>query len=339
MKKIIVILLTLLMLTACGNKMGKENGLTTYKIGICNYVDDASLNQIVDSIKKEFEVIEKENSVKFEIDIENCNGDQAVLEQIIANFIYDEVDLMIGVATPVAIAMQTATEDNEIPVVFAAVSDPVSCELVESLEKPGSNITGTSDYLNTEAILDLIFALEPNTDFVGLLYDPGQDASTTPIKVAKEYLDNKSIKYKEYTGTNTSEITLAVSNAVSDKPDALFTPTDNTVMTAELSIYEDLSKAGIKQYCGADSFALNGALVGYGVDYVLLGQETAKTASDILINNKDISTYPVKTFDNGIVTLNTEICEVLGLDIEKVKGVFTPLSTSVNEITTSEEFN
>jgi len=338
MKKIIVVLLTLLMLSACGSKTNEENGITAYKIGICNYVDDASLNQIIASIEEEFESIEKENPVKFDIEVENCNADQAVLEQIIANFIYDDVDLMIGVATPVAIAMQTATEDNEIPVVFAAVSDPEGCKLVNSLDNPGYNITGTSDYLNADAIFDLIFALDPETDFVGLLYDPGQNSSTTPIKAAKAYLDNKNIKYKEYTGTNTSEITLAVSNVISDKPDALFTPTDNTVMTAELSIYEVLANAGIKQYCGADSFALNGAFVGYGVDYILLGNETAKTAADILLNDKDPSSYKVKTFDNGIVTLNTEICEQLGLDVETVKEVFAPLSTSVKEIVTAEEF-
>lgn len=84
-----------------------------------------------------------------------------MLNQIIANFMADKVDLMIGVATPVAVAMQAATEGTDIPVVFAAVSDPVGAGLVESLEAPGANITGTSDYLDTDAILDLIFAARP----------------------------------------------------------------------------------------------------------------------------------------------------------------------------------
>ena len=101
----------------------------TFKIGICNYVDDASLNQIVSNIEKQLKKIEKDSdgAVSFEVTTENCMADATVLDQIIANFIADDVDLMVGVATPVAMAMQAATEDNEIPVVFAAVSE-LFCE-------------------------------------------------------------------------------------------------------------------------------------------------------------------------------------------------------------------
>lgn len=95
---------------------------TVYKVGICNYVDDASLNQIVENIQSQLEAIGAERGVRFEVSYDNCNADSTVMNQIIANFIADEVDLMIGVATPVAVAMQTATEDNQIPVVFSAVS-------------------------------------------------------------------------------------------------------------------------------------------------------------------------------------------------------------------------
>ena len=137
-------------LAACegGSKPGDDVDGEVYKIGICNYVDDASLNQIVDHIQIRLAEIGKEKSVTFEIDYDNCNGDDAVMEQIIANFKANKVDLMIGVATPVAMKMQAATEDNRTPVVFAAVSDPVSVGLVDSLEAPGANITGTSDYLD-----------------------------------------------------------------------------------------------------------------------------------------------------------------------------------------------
>ena len=145
----------------------------TFKIGICNYVDDASLNQIVSNIEKQLEKIEKDSdgAVTFEVTTENCMADATVLDQIIANFIADDVDLMVGVATPVAMAMQAATEDNEIPVVFAAVSDPVSTGLVESMEEPGANITGTSDYLDTTAVMDLLFATDEEGDHIALLYD------------------------------------------------------------------------------------------------------------------------------------------------------------------------
>ena len=329
-----------LSLFACGKKTDtdKTDG-KTYKIGICNYVDDASLNQIVANIRSQLEAIGQEKGVTFDISYDNCNADAAVMNQIIANFIADKVDLMIGVATPVAVAMQSATEDNNIPVVFAAVSDPVGAGLVESMDAPGANITGTSDYLDTDAILDLIFTADPDAKTIGLLYNQGQDSSTTPIKNAKAYLDKKNVAYKEYTGTTTDEIMLAASKIAADKVDAVFTPTDNTVMTAELSIYETLAKAGISHYTGADSFALNGAFVGYGVDYTKLGTITADMVVQVLVDGKDPATLPVTTFDNGIAMINTESCAALGYDLTAVKQAFDGKCSSVLETTTQQNFN
>ena len=109
-------------------------------------------------------------------------------------------------------------------------------------------------------------------------------------------------------------------------------------MTAELSIYESMAKAGIKHYTGADSFALNGAFLGYGVDYANLGKETARMVKDVLIDGKDPAALAVKTFDNGIATVNSEICEELGISFDDVKAVFEPLCTQVNSIETAESF-
>ena len=309
-----------------------------YTVGICNYVDDASLNQIVDNIQERLAEIGEEKGVTFEISYDNCNADANVLSQIVANFEADQVDLMIGVATPVAIAMQSATEESATPVVFAAVSDPEGTGIVESMDAPGANITGTSDALDTNAIMNLLFAQNPEADLVGLLYDVGQDASTAAIEHAKAYLDEKGVEYKEYMGTNVDEVGLAAQAAVADGVDALFTPSDNTIMTAELSIYEQLAEAGIPHYAGADSFALNGAFLGYGVDYANLGRETADMAADILINEKDPGTVAVKTFDNGTATVNTEICEALGIDYDEIAETFGPFCTKVQPITTAESF-
>ncbi len=348
MKKIAALSLTLALaagsMAACGGGStdteanGAEGG-TTYTVGICNYVDDASLNQIVDNIESRLEAIGEENGVNFEISYDNCNGDSNIMSQIISNFIADDVDLMVGVATPVAMAMQSATEDNQIPVVFAAVSDPVSVGLVDSLEGSGTNITGTSDYLDTAAIFDLIFAADPDAAKIGLLYDVGQDSSATPIADAKAYLDAKGIAYVERTGTTVDEVTLAAEALISDDVDAIFTPTDNTIMKSELSIYEELAAAGIPHYTGADSFALNGAFLGYGVDYANLGVETANMISEILLDGKEPGAMPVLTFDNGTATVNTEICAQLGYDYDEIAEIFAPYCTKVESITTAESFD
>lgn len=317
----------------------EESSGASYTIGICNYVDDASLNQIVENINARLAEIESEQGITINVKYDNCNADANVMNQIIANFAADNVDLMVGVATPVAMAMQSATEDSKTPVVFAAVSDPVGAGLVASLEEPGSNVTGSSDNLDTNSVMNLIFAQNPDAKKIGLLYDVGQDSSTAAIEHAKAYLDDKGVEYVERTATTAEEVALAAQALVSDGVDAVFTPTDNTIMKAELAIYETFADAGIPHYTGADSFALNGAFLGYGVDYANLGRETADMIASILTEGKDPATTPVITFDNGIATVNTEICEKLGLDFDTVSEAFAPYCTRVEKITTAESFS
>ncbi|MBQ1728837.1 MAG: ABC transporter substrate-binding protein [Oscillospiraceae bacterium] len=341
MKKIIAIVLALTLvfsLAACATGE-TDTGKKTYSIGICNFVDDASLNQIIENIEARLKAIGEEKGVTFNVKVENCNTDANVLNQIIADFIASDVDLMVGVATPVAMAMQAATEDNKIPVIFAAVSDPLSAGLVDSLDKPGHNISGTSDFLDTNAVMNLIFAQDPDASKIGLLYNVSEDSSATPIAAAKEYLTAKGVSYVERTGTTVDEVMIAAQALIADGVDAIFTPTDNTIMKSELAIYEMLAQAGIPHYTGADSFALNGAFLGYGVDYANLGVETANMVADVLVNGKDISTLAVKTFDNGTATINTETCAALGLDYDTVAATFAPYCTKVQPITTAENFS
>lgn len=346
MKKIFAFVLSIIMAAACMAACSPSNPAPasdadgkTIKVGICNYVDDASLNQIVENIQARLKEIGDEKGVAFDVSYDNCNADANLLTQIISNFIADDVDIMIGVATPVAMAMQAATEDNGIPVVFAAVSDPVGAGLVESMEAPGSNVTGTSDYLDTAAVMQLITAADPDVKNIALLYDIGQDSSTAAIAHAKEYLDANGIAYGEYTGTTVDEVTLAVQALIADGVDAVFTPTDNTIMKSELSIYEMLQEAGIPHYTGADSFALNGAFLGYGVDYASLGVETASMAADITLDGAKPAETEVKTFDNGCATINTETCEKLGFNYDEICKAFEPFCTKIQSIVTAESFD
>lgn len=338
MKKMIALILAAMMLISMSSFSFAE-AEKTYKIGICNFVDDASLNQIIANIRARLTEIEQERNVKFDIMEDNCNLDGSVLEQIIANFMASDVQLMVGVATPVAMAMQGKTEDIGMPIVFAAVSDPVGAGLVETLDAPGGNLTGTSDYLDTNSVFNLIFALKPDAKKIALLYNPSEDASTAPIEAAKAILDEKGVSYKEYSGANVSEVMLAADAIVADEMDAVFTPTDNTIMASELSIYETLAQAGIPHFTGADSFALNGAFLGYGVDYANLGRETGDMVAEILLDGAAPASTPVKTFDNGTATVNTETCEMLGLKYEDVEALFAPYCTKVQSIVTGESFD
>lgn len=306
-----------------------------YKVGIIQFVDDASLNQIEKAIEKRLDEISAEGEDQFIYEgcVYNGQADPTTLNQIATQLIADEVDVIIPIATPAAQIVQTATEDNQIPVVFSAVSDPVGAGLAESMEAPGANITGTSDALNTTAILDLMFAANPDIQSVGLLYSQSEDSSRQPIADAKAYLEEKGVEVVEKTGTNNTEVSQAADALIAAGVDAVFTPTDNTVMTAELAIYEKFIEAGIPHYAGADSFALNGAFCGYGVDYTNLGTATADMVVDIL-KGADPAATPILTFDNGIATVNTETAEALGIDYSG----FAEKCTAVVETVTAEEF-
>lgn len=309
---------------------------TVYKVGIVQYVDDASLNQIERAIEAELDAKGAELGVTFDYADYTYNGqaDSSTLNQIATDLVAENVDVIIPIATPTAMIMQAATEENQIPVVFSAVSDPVGAGLVASLDAPGSNITGTSDALNTEAVFDLMFAANPDIESVGLLYNKSEDASKAPIEEAKAYLDEKGVSYVEKTGTTNDEISLAADALVAAGVDAVFTPTDNTVMTAELAIYEKFLEAKIPHYAGADSFALNGAFCGFGVNYVNLGTATADMVVDILVNSADPATTPVQLMDNGIATVNTDIATEIGLDY----SMFESMCAGLVETKTAEEF-
>ena len=308
----------------------------SFKVGIVNYVDHASLNQIVASVESRLDEVGAEKGVTFDYAdyYANAQADQTNLNQIGADLVADEVDVIVAVATPTAATMLAAVEDTDIPVVYSAVTDPAAAGFDGE-----ENITGTSDALNTDAIMNLILAVNPDIDTIGLLYDLSQDSSTQAIADAKAFCDEKGIKYIEKNGTTTAEVQMAAEALIAAGVKAVFTPTDNTVMTAELSIYEAFNEAGVQHYTGADSFALNGAFVGYGVDYVQLGEATADMVAELLCDGKTTADLPYQTFDNGIVTINTETCAALGLNLETVKEAFKPYATEIVKVTTAEDFS
>ena len=312
---------------------------TEYKVGVVKFMDHASLNQIEDNIDAQLDKLSEENGVVYNYKdyTYDGEGDGSVLNQIASSLVADNVDIIIAIATPAVQVMQAATEDSGIPIIFSAVTDPVGAGLAASMEAPGANITGTSDALNTESIMNLIFAQNPDTDYVGLLYSKSEDSSTQPIAEAKAFLDEKGVKYIEKTGTNPDEVSSAADALIAEGVDAVFTPTDNTVMNAELAIFEKLAEAGIPHYCGADSFALNGAFCGFGVNYAILGAATADMAAAVL-GGEDPATMAVQTFENGIATVNTETAALLGKDMDAVKEAFGPFCSEIVETQTAENF-
>ena len=297
---------------------GKE-----YKVAIVQQLDHASLDEIRVAIEAELEAKAAEKGIAITYKDFNGQNDATVLNQIGAQVVSDGYDAIIPIATLAATTMATATEDNQIPVIYAAISDPGEAQLTGI-----ANVTGTSDALNTPFILDMMLKANPDIETVGLLYSNSEANSVTPIREAKEYLDSKGIAYLEKTGNTTDEI-LTAASAMVGRVQAVFTPTDNVVMAAASAVAEILNEAGIPHYTGADSFVTAGAFATCGVNYTELGTYTADMAVDILLGGA-VPEYHV--LDGGINTVNTDTAKTLGLDY----GVFKDMAGTVKEVTTQE---
>ena len=308
---------------AADSTTGSAADATTYKVAIVQQLDHASLDEIRTAIEAELDAKAAEKGITIEYKDFNGQNDATTLNQIGTQVVSDGYDAVIPIATLAAQCMATACESTKTPVIYAAISDPAAADLTDI-----DYVTGTSDALNTQSIMDMIFAVQPEAKTIGLLYSNSEANSTTPIAEAKAYLDAKGIAYVEKTGNTNDEI-MTAANALVGQVDAVFTPTDNVVMAAAAAVSETLTKGGIPFYTGADSFVTAGAFATCGVNYTELGTYTADMALDIL----ETGTVPeYHVMDGGIITVNTETADALGIDY----SAFNDLAGQVVEVTTAE---
>ena len=296
----------------------------SYKIAVVQQLDHASLDEIRTAVEAELDAKAAEKGITIEYKDFNGQNDATTLNQIGTQVVSDGYDAIIPIATLAAQCMATAAESTKTPVIYAAISDPAAADLTDI-----DYVTGTSDALNTQSIMDMIFAVQPEAKTIGLLYSNSEANSTTPIAEAKAYLDAKGIAYVEKTGNTNDEI-MTAANALVGQVDAVFTPTDNVVMAAAAAVSETLTNAGIPFYTGADSFVTAGAFATCGVNYTELGTYTADMALDIL----ETGTVPeYHVMDGGIITVNTETAAALDLDY----SAFNDLAGTVVEVETTAE--
>lgn len=323
-KRVLAIVLgmamTVGMVTGCSTeKVGSESKSKdteeSYRVAIVKQMDHASLDEIANAIAAELKEISGEKNVDIEYEIYSGQGEQTTLKQIGDQAVAEGVDVIIPVATLAAQVMTSCAEGTDIPVVYAAVSDPEAAELTEI-----DYVTGTSDALNTKFILEMMQKENPEIKKVGLLYSLSEANSKKPMEDAKEYLDQAKIKYVEQTASTNDEVIAAASSLIAEGVDAIFTPTDNVIMAAELAIYEKLAEAGIPHYTGADSFVRNGAYITCGVNYTDLGTETADLAYRAITEGMDeMEDYYL--MDGGVITVNTETAKTLGMDYSILKDL------------------
>jgi putative ABC transport system substrate-binding protein len=283
-----------------------------YTVGLAQLVDHTSLNTIRDAIYDEFEELGYVDGENITIDYQNAAGATNTLDTIMASYASEDVDAIIAIATPTAQAAQNYSD--EIPVIFSAVSDPVGAGLVNSSEEPGGNITGTSDEVQVDQIIDLILEILPDTKTVGVLYNASEANSITNIANFKEYAETKGLEVVEKTGTDLTTMQQAASSLVKDV-DVLFSPNDNTVASGMNALADIAAQAGVPYFVGADSMVQDGGFATVGIDYEELGRETARMTVDIL-NGADPATTAVKIFKTDLnVYVNQSILDQLGIEL------------------------
>ena len=328
-RKMLKTLLTVILACAmflCPMLAAQADEAPAYKVAIIKQLDHASLDEIAKAVAARLDEIAAEKGVTITYEITSGQGDQSVLKQLADQAIADGVNAIIPIATTAAQVTALSAEDTQTPVVYAAISDPAAAKLTGI-----DYVTGTSDALNTAFILDMMLAQNPDVKKVGLLYSLSEPNSATPIADAKAYLEDKGIEYVEQTANTNDEVVAAAAALTAAKVDAIFTPTDNVIMAAELAIYEDLAAAGIPHYTGADSFVRNGAFATCGVNYTDLGKRTADLAYEAITEGMD-GMDDSYLMDGGIITVNTETAAAMNADY----SMFADMGEIV-EVTTTKD--
>ncbi len=302
----LVLLSLVLLLTASGFIPKPEEKI---KIGLVQPMEHTSLNQIREAILAELDELGLNG--KITVDYKNAQGDAANINTIISQFVGDEVDFIVPIATGPAQAAAAATKT--IPIVFAAVSYPVDAGLVTSLDVADKNITGVSNAIAIENIFELAAELTPDAKTFGFVYNIGEVNAVSSIERAKAFCDANDLKYIEATITNSSEL-LQAAQSLTGRVDAIFTPNDNTVASAMPTLAAEAIKAGLPVYAGADSMIIDGGFATVGIDYDILGKQVAAILKR-LIDGETIAENPIEVVNEYAKIVNTTTAEAIGITL------------------------
>lgn len=287
---------------------GAPSGGAGFSIGITQITTHPSLDAAREGFKKAFE----DAGLEVKFDEQNAQGDQATATSIASKFAGADLDLVLAIATPSAQAAAQAITGT--PILFTAVTDPVSAQLVDSLDKPGANVTGTTDMNPVADQISLVKQFAPGAKSVGIIYSSGEVNSEVQVELAKEAADKEGLEVVETTVTNSSEVQQAAQDLAS-KVDAIYVPTDNTVVSAFASVVQSAEDAKIPLIAGEGDSVANGGLATYGIDYFELGRQTGEMAIKILTEKADPATMPVQSQSEYALTVNTTTLKAIGLEM------------------------
>ena len=307
--------LVLSLLTGCGStgSGSTASGTAEYTIGVTQIAEHGSL----DNCRKGFieglaEAGFKENE-NIVIDYQNAQGDPSTATMIAQNFVSKNYDLVCAISTTSAMACYNAAQGTDIPTVFTAVSDPVYAQLVQSLETPGRNCTGTCDALPVEDQLKMIREMMPDAKKIGILYTTSEENSAANLAIYKELASKYDFEIVDYGITSSSDIPLAMDSLLG-KVDCISNMTDNNVVNNLDTVLSKASEANIPVFGSEVEQVVNGCVASMGLDYVAIGRQTGKMAAEIL-SGSNPAEMPVITVNESSLYINSDIMAKYNLTV------------------------
>lgn len=311
-----------LLLAACGSENDSDsdalpgNGgesasnIESVSIGITQIAEHPSLDASREGFKDALlDAGYTEDTISF--DEQNAQGEMATATSIASKFAADDVDLVLAIATPAAQA--TAQAITDIPILFTAVTEPQEAGLVDSWDEPGANVSGTSDLNPVEEQIGLITEILPDAKTVGVIYSSGEVNSEVQVDLAREAAEKLGLTLKEVTVSASADVAQAA-DSIKDV-DAIYVPTDNTVVEGLESVIQVAEDQEILLIVGEGDSVERGGVATFGLNYYELGYQTGKMAARILLDGEDPATMPVETQDVMQLIVNEAAAERMGITL------------------------
>ena len=288
-----------------------------FRIGISQFITHQSLDATREGFVDELAKQGYAEGKNIEIDLQNAQGEQRNLKTI-SQQLAESSDVVLAIATPSAQSLANTTQTT--PVVFSAVTDPVSAKLVESREHPGGNVTGTSDQ-SSDAIstqINLIKKVLPKAKTIGILYTQSEPNSVVQKDEAKRLLEEKGFTVVEKTILDSNNVKAAAESLMAEV-DMVFVPTDNIISSTMETVKQVSIKHKVPVFGGSTEMIAVGGLYNYGTNYEELGRQTARMLVRVLKGEKP-ENIAVELPEKLELHTNQEMADALGIDISKLEG-------------------
>lgn len=312
LKMLIGLVVGILVIAGCSN--GNVSNQEITKIGILQFIDHNSLNKAQEGFVDGLEEAGYTDGENIEIEVLNAQGDQSNLQSM-SEQLTNNNELVLGIATPTAQSLAMANQN--IPQLFMAVTDPVEAGLVDSLENPGGNITGTSDMADIESQVNLLIEIADNPEVIGLIYSSSEVNSQIQVDQAVEIIESRGLDTNIQTVTSTNDVQQTLSNLATNS-DAIYIPTDNVLSATAATVGEIAKDNNVPIVPGSTDMVENGGLATLGIDYYNLGKQTAKLAVSIL-EGEEPSNLPVESTEDFDLVINEEMAEAIGINSEIIR--------------------